>query len=233
MRSLFPVGLATAFLAATPSYSVGVDLVGVRTSGQSISMLEAGDRVTFDLRFENLERESIVGLDVFASGFSSALSFVEGNAVPSVFNPFRIGDYAFGGLGWGGQPSLTQVPSYAPGGERLIVTVGKWTSYPSTTDGDGTLDSGINGSLISEGDVHARLVFEALEVAHKTTVEIRFGEEEGIVSGAFRADTFPTLLPDFRTASYALTVRPLSAIPEPGTALMIGLGLAGLASRRR
>ena len=95
------------------------------------------------------------------------------------------------------------------------------------SNGDGSLDVGIGGNGIATGDVHFRVSFRAVTgltgiASNNVTLQFGIGQFGNIAVGVGGSE-----LP-FTNASYTVNV-----IPEPGTALLLGLGLIGLAAKRR
>ena len=90
------------------------------------------------------------------------------------------------------------------------------------SNGDGSLDLGIGVDLIANGDVHYRVSFQAVATGVPTGISLTFGPpptRDAVVG-------FGGSIP-FDNATYDLIVN-----PEPGPALLISLGLMGLAARR-
>lgn len=225
-------GALVALLALTPvsASALGLVIDNVSSTGASTSVLFPGDQLTVDLRLENATQVELFGLGLGAVGFDrndnrnptdDRLHFVGGASAGSALNTARLPgtpNQAFGGL----QNTLS-----AP---VEIVEIPRSVSFfqglsldPVT--GTGTDDVGIDGGYTGDGDVHFRLVFEATN---------NVGPEAGVVNllfgttGANGAIGSGGVVLPFNNASLSVTV-----IPEPGTALLMGLGLAGLAARRR
>lgn len=100
-------------------------------------------------------------------------------------------------------------------------------------DGDGSLAIGVDGRTLSHGDVHFRVTFRATALAQDALLHLDFGT--GSASGSGPDSEWGVGLVGasgssyaFRDAFYDVTVL---AIPEPGTALAPGFGLALLAIR--
>jgi hypothetical protein len=88
----------------------------------------------------------------------------------------------------------------------------------SAIPGDGSADRGINGNLVSAGDVQFQVTFENLGT-YVGSRDLNFNLLLVTTGGA----VVPTTSDSFT----------LNLVPEPGTALLMGLGLAGLATTRR
>jgi hypothetical protein len=86
------------------------------------------------------------------------------------------------------------------------------------------MDLGIGGDLISNGDVHFLIQFLATSVPSPVDFSLEFGTGP---PGPIVVGADGSALP-FSNATYALTI-----VPEPSTALLVGLGLFGLAANRR
>jgi hypothetical protein len=227
---------ALLFVMPTVASALGISIVNVSSTGFSTSALEAGDEITFDLRLENAGGVNINGLDIVVTGFdtpgttnviSSRLELVGGSLATSVFNTTHVPAVgSFGGLD-NIRTAPTQVWAINLTNPQPVRTSLFAGASLASSNGNGNLDLGINGNLISDGDVHFR-------VTYRLTTNIPNLNQNLILSfGTDSALGHPAIGPDgseipFQNATYALTV-----IPEPGTALLMGLGLAALATRRR
>lgn len=231
MRSMKATA-AAAFLFVVPTVAsaLGISIVDVTTSGASTSVLQPGETITFDLRLENATNEQVSGLEVLVTGFdtpgttaavSSGLQLVGGAVATSAFDAIT---------GLGGLPNVRTAPTtrwqlnlFNPEAVRTSLFLSA-SLAPSL--GDGSQDLGVDGNLVGNGDVHFRVTYQLMPTTIATqNIVLNFGTDATF--GAVAVGPGGTVLP-FQNASYALTV-----IPEPGTALLMGLGLAGLAARRR
>ena len=114
--------------------------------------------------------------------------------------------------------------------ERYVRLFGGITT--TATNGDGTTDTGINGNSTNpatDGDVHLQVTFSAQSLGATpgapATVNLIFGIGQ---KGFDVQGTSGSLAGQWSNATAAVTI-----VPEPGTALLMGLGLAGLAGIRR
>ncbi len=228
---------ALLFVMPTVASALGISIVNVSSTGASSSYLQNGDEITFDLRLENAGGVSVNGLDIVVTGFdtpgttnaiSSNLQLVGGSLATSAFNNVNVPAVgSFGGL-----DNIRTAPTQVwainllnPQPVRTSLFAG---ASLSSSVGDGSLDIGVGGNLIANGDVHFRVTYRLVIVGNGGPAQnlvLNFGTDAALGHPAIgpSGDEIP-----FQNASYALTV-----IPEPGTALLMGLGLAALATRRR
>jgi len=241
IRSTRNFGLAVAMMLVAPlsAQALGVSIVGVSSSGASNVVLQPGETITFDLVAENATAEGLFGLGLGVRGYDAnangenddGLSFSSGLVTESVFNVGRAPgtpNEAFGGL-----PNTllvaTEFGGFDPNTferEELRAMVFNGVSVVGR-NGDGTDDVGIGGGYTGDGDIHFQVVFQASATPTReaTDFTLDFGTIEDL--GAAAIGDGGSILA-FYNDSYNLTV-----IPEPGTALLMGLGLAGLATQRR
>jgi hypothetical protein len=181
------------------------------------------------------ENSAVQGLGVSAFNYNTAVTaFSDGQTT----NEKVLATNCFPGAGcFDGMDNLTKPDPAAGATERdlaeseigtngLRVQLFNLASVGAPGTGTGAIDFGVDGSKdtnISDGDVHAFIRFT---VTGAGTSIINFGtgyEGDGIV------------LPDASIIQANGDLVTVNVIPEPGTALLMGLGLTGLAfaGRRR
>ena len=229
----------TALLVAPLSASaLGIVVESATSSGGSNTVLQPGDTITFNLRLENPGTVDVFALGIGAYGYDengigdftdNHLQLVGGTSSQYGLGTSGAVVPTIGVVGNGLENSTTTAVETGqpfPIGTELRTTL--FNAVSSTAvNGDGNNDIGIGlGTTGPGGDVHIQVTFLASDIGDinpgEVTIEFgtgQFGNEAIGQAGA--------VLP-FSNASWTLTV-----IPEPGTALLMGLGLAGLASTRR
>ncbi len=224
---------AAALMLPTAASALGISIVNVSESVANDLVVEVGESITFDLVLENSTNELVTGLDILAFGYdetpgnlptiSSGLTNVGGAVATEVFLPF-LGGSTFG------LNNIISAPTDRWTNNLITPEVVRTQLFGGIsvggTPGSGADDIGIGGDLISNGDVHFQVTFTNIptQIA-ASNIDMTFGTSEAL--GAVAVGNVGQILP-FNNASISLRV-----IPEPGTALLMGLGLAGLASSRR
>ena len=233
--------IAVALVAPLSASALGISVTNVSVTGTgTVGGLDNGDIVTFDLLLENATNQDIFGLGIGAYGYD------EGDVGSTTDNHLLFVGSTATDTAFANDGSGVIVPTVGilnSGGLANSVTSGVETGAPfpfnterrallfngiSTTaaNGQGNDDAGVGGGFTGLGaDVHIQVSFltQHLGVV-PTTVTLEFG------TGQFGNEAIGTggSVLGFSNASYTVTV-----VPEPGTALLMGLGLAGLASSRR
>lgn len=228
-------GAALLAMAPISASALGISIVNVSSSGGNTALLQDGDVLTFDLRLENDTNIPLQGLGIGVTGYdrfndgaflNDHLRFVGGAVASSAFSTaFVPGTGSLGGL-----PNIrtapTEIGTPPPISNPRRVQLFDGVSL-SASDGDGSLDTGVDGDLVGNGDVHFRVQFQAVAGLTGITgnaVTLNFGTGPfGNVAIGVGGVVVP-----FQNASYTVGV-----VPEPGTALLMGLGLAGLAAKGR
>jgi hypothetical protein len=227
---------AILFVMPTVASALGIQIVNVSSSGASNSFLQNGDEITFDLRLENATNEAINGLDVVVTGFdtpggtpeiSSGLQLIGGQVATSAFNSLYIPAVPnVNGIAnvRNAPVNIWSVNLLNPQPVRTSLFAGVDTA---SHNGNGGFDPGIGGNSTGAGDIHFRVTYR-LVVNNSGPVQdllLSFGTDSALGHPAIGPGGAEI---PFQNATYALSV-----IPEPGTALLMGLGLAALAARRR
>ena len=234
------LAVASALLAL-PSMASAISLDIVSSSLPSGSLLAPGETVSFDLRIDwtGLAPGSVYGVSADVTGYDLpdttfgrqfGLAFAGGSSTAAVLNyvdadpgpgvtPFDTGN---GGVDnqSGGPVEQYVINQLNPQAYTTNLFGGVRTSGHL---GDGAIDHGVGGGLISGGDIHFTVTF--VNVLPNT------------FAGAPLSTTlnFDLLLLDLNGDPIAASgsTFDISTVPEPGTALLMGLGLAGLATTRR
>lgn len=222
--------VALMLVAPLSASALGVNIVNVSSTGASTVLLDGGDIITFDLVVENSGYEDIYGLGVGVwgyddglqgSSFDNRLVFQGGSASDQMFSLDAGGGVYVDGIN--NLVPVNQQGSGPPLNFTQNVQLFRGAELSGRTR-DTLDDLGVDGSSIGSGDVHMRVSFLAQELASAGDLTLTFGTGE--YGNAAIGDGGATL--GFANASWTMTV-----VPEPGTALLMGLGLAGLAGSRR
>lgn len=231
----------TALLLSLPmsASALGISIAGYNSTSGS-QTLAPGDTITVDLVVENNGGLDINGLGLAVTGYDddrngiadSGLVYSTGQVTPGLFNTLRspgTPNQAFGGISNirspGGPVEQWLFDAFDPQELRLSIYDG---ADLASSDGTGGDDIGVGGGYVGDGDIHFQITFAATSSASAgdSFLTLQFGTnaEYGAVAIGPGGET----IDGFRNASLALTI-----IPEPGTALLMGLGLVGLAANRR
>ena len=229
------LAFAVALIAPMSASALGITITNTSTSSPNADgSLESGDTVTFDLVLSNTSGQSLIGLDVGVFGYD------EGNVAATndnhlLFSSAQSGAGAFGTffssgnnvLGLGADAPQGEFDTGLADGGRAVRLFGGISTTPVT--GDGTTDSGINGLQTNGADVHLQVTFSAQSLGATpgapATVDLVFGIGQ---KGFDVQGDSGSLASQWTNATATVTI-----VPEPGTALLMGLGLAGLAGIRR
>jgi len=235
--------ITAALVAPLSAGALGVSIESTSVAGAgNVNALENGDVVTFGLLLENATQQDVFALGVGAYGYDEGavgsatdnhLVFVSSTASASAFNNNGQVIPSFGVLNDNdglGNSTVAGVESGAPfpfnQELRAVLFNGIGTSAATGTGND---DAGVGGGLTGVGsDIHIQVSFlvQGLNytVASPTAVTLEFG------TGQFGNEAVGT---GGSTLAFTNATSTLTIVPEPGTALLMGLGLAGLASVRR
>lgn len=236
----FTKALAVAsaiLLVPSIAAALGIQIVNV-SGGGADGLLSPGETVTFDLRMDIHTGPALFGVESTVTGYDTpdvpgVRDFgiaLDGGVVVPVAYQADVGGTIFGGLTNeqvpGGAPvELFSVNNINPEAYRTLLFGGVSTAPVNGAVAglaDGAGDSGVDGNLVHgvPGDVHFRVTFRNVaDFIDDRSTTFQFNVTGIGDGGATIAGTGD---------SFAIRV-----IPEPGTALLMGLGLAGLAIRRR
>ena len=235
--------ITAALVAPLSAGALGVSIESTSVTGAgNVNALENGDVVTFGLLLENATQQDVFALGVGVYGYDEGavgsatdnhLVFVSSTGSTSAFNTGGVVVPGVGVLNNSDGLSNSTVAGVQSGAPfpfnqelRAVLFNGIGTSAATGTGND---DAGVGGGLTGIGsDIHIQVSFLVQGLnstpGSPTAVTLEFGTgqfgNEAIGTGG------STLA--FNNASSTLTI-----VPEPGTALLMGLGLAGLASIRR
>ncbi|MCR9092854.1 MAG: PEP-CTERM sorting domain-containing protein [bacterium] len=240
-------------LLESSAFALGVDIVDVRSTGDSTTELSAGDILTVDLQLRNEREIDIHGLQLTAFGHDAdrsihsvgALEWMGGERAASFFDIDRIGDVSFGGIGSAPGPRelhpfyLWQNPDPRMPNNNLVLAIEGLTLTPAS--GSGLNDTGVDGFAVRDGDVHVRLRYQANVVFEDVQFDLTFGVPDPTLSPSVRDHGFVVLGPGarpvpFENDEWTVTVLAAEApifSPEPSAAVLLGLGLVGMGLSRR
>ncbi|MBK7949833.1 MAG: PEP-CTERM sorting domain-containing protein [Deltaproteobacteria bacterium] len=227
------------FLSASLSSALAFTFTGATvSSGRPLNALFPGDEVTIGIRMSNPSGATIFGVGAGIQGWdNSILTFVsaEMNPGPYFCTTASCGAGLENALSLPADPvtgnfiagssdvqSFPGVGNYVPL-VQAIATTGR--------SGNGARDPGLDG-VVNGGDAQFRIVFRIGSAGGATTITIGTNANPtlGNVVVLAGGQTEP--------AQNAFVTRfgdglVLTQVPEPGTALLVGLGLTILAARSR
>jgi len=220
---LVPLALSIVLLSAPGAVAVTrFDIVETSTSrGHDADALEVGETITVGLRIAG--GAHVYGLGASASGYDeSVLDFESGRAVLAINHQFchphpLVGCSGTRLVSWpNGDSQSGELVESAVGGHGNRVLFYNGVGLSPTFENP--LDPGLDG-VVGGNDAQVRITFVATGAG---TTTIRFGT-------VYPGDA--ELTPEANEE--ILTTFSVIVIPEPADALLLGIGLAGLASSPR
>jgi hypothetical protein len=219
MRLFVSVIATTAmfFAASVAGAAATFTASATSASGNPLTALVVGDVVTIDVTLRS--DADVFGLGVSAVGYdTSVATFTSGSVPANVLNAICVGPgTCFGGLA-NTTGSAFETTANSPNLPEVQLFNGVSTV---AVNGTGTNDQGVSTGVAT--DAQFQIVFSAAGPG-TTTISLgansAYGDDVVGTGGAVGSST---------NASVTLIV----PVPEPGTALLMGLGLAGLASAGR
>lgn len=231
-------GLAIALVALLPvsAQALGFSVSSVTSSNGPTNAIENGSIVTVEVVLENTGNLDVFGLGFGLRGTDSDADGIENSGL--VFQSVLVASPILASAvdPGTGQPlnGLVNVLG-APvvhGNSHFLPQLDEEVGYTlfnsislTAANGDGALDWGVDSTPVGGGDVHIRVQFLAVTGLLPSTLNLEFGVIDEFGHAAI--GTGGSVLA-FSSGLVSVTV-----IPEPGTALLMGLGLAGMASTRR
>jgi hypothetical protein len=212
MRLFTSVIASAIFLAASAASAATVFNV---TADRSTDNLNPGDTVTLSIRLTN--GVGVFGLGASAYGYNEqVIDFTTGSTVASINHAVAIPAVgAFSGLTNTLTNPLSET-SIGASGNRVLIFNGVGLTATNTN----ALDPGLNGA-VGGNDAQMRITFTAIgEGTTNIIIGTGYNGDGEVLAGGVTDQSSNT--------SIAITV-----VPEPGTALLMGLGLAGLAAAGR
>lgn len=211
------IATAAMFMASTAG-AVELSVVGANSA-----TIGLGEDVTIDIRLTNLSATSVQGLGASVHGYAGGLDFVSGQGVGNYFNlvclPAPTG--CLGGLlnvagtanGANRNLAESQIGAFGP---RVQIALSAALA-PVNGTGVGT-DIGLDGVT---GSTMFRVTFRGAAA----------GTYELLIDSSYQGDLVN--LGGGGEGEIAGTTFTVTVVPEPGTALLMGLGLMGLAAAGR
>lgn len=228
------------FLSASLSSALAFTFTGATvSSGRPLDALFPGDEVTIGIRMSNPSGATIFGVGAGIQGWDNGiLEFVSAEMNPGPYfcttascgaglENFLPADPVTGNViaGPSDVQNISGVGNYLPL-VQAITSTGR--------SGNGARDPGLDG-VVNGGDAQFRVVFRIGFAAGSTVVTIgtnanpTLGNVVVLAGGATELAQNAFIF--YTSMDGGLALSPL--VPEPGTALLVGLGLTILAARTR
>jgi hypothetical protein len=211
------LSLAMVLWTASASAVTFSVLSTVTSNGSPLNALDIGETVTIRLRI--IDSTGVFGLGASAWDYNESIIDYQtgsGQTVASINHAVCIpGTGCFSGLSNTLTNPLTET-SIGVSGNRVLIFNGVGLTATNTN----ALDPGLNGA-VGGNDAQMRITFTAIgEGTTNIIIGTGYNGDGEVLAGGVTDQSSNT--------SIAITV-----VPEPGTALLMGLGLAGLAAAGR
>lgn len=178
--------------------------------------VQPGDQIAIDLTVTNLSRDIVSVVAASVHGYDESVAdFESGQAVESIFNAICIAPgTCLDGLPNIAGPDLIESAIGGNGNRVQILYAGTFLPRAGPLDVDQGLDGNVGTPMFS-------LVFNAIAPGVTTLFIGDNYQGDGTFLGG-------AILVDAPGSTLTITV-----VPEPGTALLLGLGMIGMAASRR
>ncbi len=221
-RLLAVLLFGATILTASSAWGAAIWSVSASSSdGSPLVAVTPGSQIVLDISLRTTDRAfsiagSVSGYDNRFIRLNTYESMISETVLSQVCIP---GGFCFGGLSnyYGGSGSYTfEERAVGPGVEAEFLAA----YATAAAGGDGSIDPGVATGV--PGDAQFRIVFDVIGVLHGTTT-LQIGTFAEYLDGYSGTEDQLS-----ENASVTITV-----VPEPSTALLVGLGLGGLAAARR
>lgn len=236
--SILAITTCLSIVSAGDVHAVSLSITNATSSAGS-SGLSVGDTVTLDIVATTDLSDTLFGVGISISGYDpNIVEFVEGEVALRFFELARFPGPAF--TGSSGRTNFAPTRSGFPSGSssvqetsRLSLPVVELLQGVSFVPvfGDGSLDTGVDGGIVGEGDSHARVTFRLIDSGF-TSLSIGT-DAPGDTLVLTGGETISANGTTFDLFEGLVLPKTLPAVPEPTSALLLGLGLTALGSLRQ
>ncbi|GEM_PF-6771305 len=221
------LSLPLATLVAQDAEALSLDVVSLDQTGCGVDCF--GSTITIGLRISNVAQTAILGLSASATDYDQAVvSFSSGSATSEILSTIcSVSLGCLGGIGNGVGPTLVESAAN-PAGPQVRFFLGLTTAAGGVSN-DGSIDPGLDG-VIGGGDRQYELVFQ---VTGAGTTIIDLGVDPVYNDGIVDHTGASIVVPGFDKQIFVSSEELAYVVPEPTTALLLGIGLTALGTSRR